>query len=173
MPLKNSISYIVELADKVVRKCGTRDPYKIAKQLGIHILYCPFKKQKGVYKIIKKNRFIFLNDSLDETTEKIVLWHELGHDALHKKQAVRGTFQEFNIFDMGKNRMEYEANIFAAQVALPDDDILEYIEMGYDIAQIATAMNSDINLVALKTDTLISQGYRLRKQEHKSNFLKD
>lgn len=68
--------------------------------------------------------------------------------------------------------MEYEANIFASQVALPDDDFLELAERGYDTQQIARTLNSDINLVALKADTLISQGYRLRPQEHTNDFLK-
>ena len=43
---------------------------------------------------------------------------------------------------------------------------------GYDIQQIARAMCSDINLIALKVDTLIAQGYQLRKQEHQNDFLK-
>ncbi len=73
---------------------------------------------------------------------------------------------------MRENRMEYEANIFASQASLPGDTILEYIENDYDIQQIARAMSSDINLVALKVDTLIAQGYQLRKQEHRSDFLK-
>lgn len=73
---------------------------------------------------------------------------------------------------MRENRMEYEANIFALQASLPDDTILEYIENGYDIQQIVRAMSSDINLVALKVDTFIAQGYQLRKQEHRSDFLK-
>ena len=75
-------------------------------------------------------------------------------------------------FDMRENRMEYEANIFASQASLPDDTILEYIENGYDIQQIARALCSDINLIALKVDTLIAQGYQLRKQEHQNDFLK-
>jgi ABC-type uncharacterized transport system substrate-binding protein len=45
-------------------------------------------------------------------------------------------------------------------------------ENGYDIQQIARAMHSDINLVALKTDTLIAQGYRFRHQEYRNQFLK-
>ena len=73
---------------------------------------------------------------------------------------------------MRENRMEYEANIFVSQASLPDDTILEYIENDYDIQQIARAMSSDINLVALKVDTLIAQGYQLRKQKHRSDFLK-
>ena len=99
--------------------------------------------------------------------EQIVLWHEIGHDVLHRQEAVSaGGFKEFNIFDMRENRMEYEANVFAAQASLPDDTIIEYIKQGYDI------QHSDINLVALKVDTLNSQGYNFRKQEHRNDFLR-
>lgn len=68
--------------------------------------------------------------------------------------------------------MEYEANMFAAQIALPDEEILEYIYGGYDVGQIARAMSSDINLVALKVSELNTRGYRFREQEHRSDFLK-
>ena len=89
-----------------------------------------------------------------------------------REEFLFGGFQEFNIFDIRDSRMEYEANIFATQIALPDDDFLELAEQGYDVQQIARTMHSDVNLVALKADTLISQGYRLRPQEHRNNFLK-
>ena len=36
---------------------------------------------------------------------------------------------------MANNRMEYEANLFASQISLPDDEILDYIYEGYDAAQ--------------------------------------
>ena len=132
-----------------------------------------FKKQRGAYKVLMRNRFIFIKDDLHPVMERIVMLHEIGHDALHREEAVKaGGFKEFNIFDMRQSRMEYEANIFASQISLPDDEILEYIENGYDIQQIARAMHSDINLVALKTDTLIAQGYRFRHQEYRNQFLK-
>ena len=73
---------------------------------------------------------------------------------------------------MRDQRMEYEANMFAAQIALPDDVILEYIYGGYDVGQIARIMCSDINLVALKVSELNMQGHRFREQEHRSSFLK-
>lgn len=38
-----------------------------------------------------------------------------------------------------KFTFECNGNIFASQISLPDDEILEYIEMGYDIQQIAIA----------------------------------
>lgn len=98
---------------------------------------------------------------------------ELGHDSLHGAEATKiGGFEEFNIFDMWDGRMEYEVNLFASQITLPDDDFLELAVRGYDTQQIARALNSDVNLVALEADTLISQGYRLRPQEHRNDSLK-
>ena len=155
-----STSEIVRKANQLVIQCGTRDPHKIAEELDIEIMYCSFKAQRGAYKVIMRNRFMFVKDDLHPVMENNVLLHELGG------------FEEFNIFDIRDSRMEYEANIFATQIALPDDDFLELAEQGYDVQQIASAMHSDVNLVALKADTLISQGYRLRPQEYKNRFLK-
>lgn len=166
-------SEIVKRANSIYKKYDTRNPYALADVMNITILPHKFKLQRGAYKVILNNRFIFIKDDLSPVMEKIVLLHEIGHDVLHRHEAIaNGGFKEFNIFDMRQNRMEYEANIFASQISLPDDEILEYIERGYDIQQIAGAMHSDINLVALKNDTLISQGYRFRPQEHRSDFLK-
>lgn len=166
-------SKIVEKANQIYKRCNSRDPYAIADDLGIKIIECPFNSQRGAYKVIKRNRFIFIKEDLDQVMKNIVLLHEIGHDILHRSEATRiGGLQEFEIFNMRNNRMEYEANIFASQLGLDDDEFLKYCEYGYDVQQIAAAMNSDINLIALKADTLISQGYRLRRQEHRNDFLK-
>ena len=71
---------------------------------------------------------------------------------------------------MTNSRMEYEANVFAAQLMLPDDETLEYIYQGYDVAEIAARMNSDINLVALKVSHLNNHGYNFREQEYRNRF---
>ena len=163
---------IAKKADRIVRRCETRDPHAAAEALGIMILYRDFRQQRGVYKVILRNRFIFLKSDLSPIQEKIVLWHEIGHDVLHRHEAAAaGGFQEFNLFDMQGSRLEYEANLFAAQASLPDGQILEYIDRGLSLAQIAQAMYSDVNLVALKADILIAQGHPLRRQEHQSDFL--
>ena len=164
---------IVKIVNRLIDRCGTRNPYKVAKELGINIIYRNFNKQRGAYKGILKNRFIFLKNGMHPVVEQIVLWHEIGHDVLHRQEAVAaGGFKEFNIFDIRENRMEYEANIFASQVALPDDDFIELAERGYDTQQIARALSSDINLVAIKGDLLRSQGYQFNHQDHRNDFLK-
>ena len=149
---------IVQTANKLVDTLGTRDPHRIARELGIEVIPVNFKRQRGAYKVLMRNRFIFIKNDLHPVMESIVMLHEIGHDVLHRKEAVKaGGFKEFNIFNMQESRMEYEANVFASQVSLDDEEILEYIRYGYDIQQIASAMHSDTNLVALKTDALITR----------------
>ena len=166
----NSTDNIIRRADALVRSTGTRDPERIAEALGIIVMDVNFEKQKGIYKVILRNRFIFIKSDLSEVMRRIVLLHEIGHDQLHRRLA--DEFREFQIFDMRGNVMEYEANLFAAQIALPDEEILEYIRSGYDAAQIAMATASDINLVALKVSELSRRGYAFRNVDHRSDFLK-
>ena len=96
-----STSKIVQKANRLVSLCGTRDPHKIAKEVGVEVLYYPFKLQRGAYKVIMRNRFMFVKEDLHPVMENIVLLHELGHDTLHRDEATRtGGFKEFNIFDI-------------------------------------------------------------------------
>ena len=156
----------------LIKKYKTNDPFVIAKALGIEILYSDdLKRLKGMYRVIKRNRFIILNNKNSPEMSRIVCAHELGHDQLHREFAKNTPFQEFVLYDMA-SRHEYEANVFAANLLLDDSEVLEYIENGYDTLQIASATETDINLVALKVDYLIRNGHNLIKQEHNSKFLK-
>lgn len=70
-------------------------------------------------------------------------------------------------------KSEYEANIVAAEILLDTDELLDYVyRYGYTSEQIAKAMNTDINLVALKVAHLAETGYDLHRLEHRSDFLK-
>ena len=113
------------VGEKLVKRCGYRDPFEIARQLGINVMLC-------------------------ENTP----------------------IHEFMLYDM-KSKPEYEANIVAAEILMDSDEVLRYIyEYGYTAEQIASAMSTDINLVALKVAHLATLGYNLHALEHKSNFLK-
>ena len=67
--------------------------------------------------------------------------------------------------------MELEANRFAAEVSLPDEDVLEYIYQGLNMETIAKRMNSNVNLVALKIENLNWRGYSFQKPDRQANFL--
>mgnify|MGYP005754459311 CR=1 FL=1 len=53
-------SEIVRKANFIVSQCCTRDPHRITKELGIEVLYYPFNRQRGAYKVIMRNRFMFI-----------------------------------------------------------------------------------------------------------------
>ena len=160
-----------KVGSDLVRRCGTRDPFQIAKELGIIVLE-NFGQLKGMYRVVKKNRFIFLNQDLSPQTKRIVCAHEIGHDRLHRVLAKGDGLQEFVLYKMN-SIPEYEANIVAAEILLNSDEVLEYIyDYGYTSAQIAQAMHTDINLVALKIAHLAETGHKLRRMEYRSSFLK-
>ena len=168
-----SAEYLTEIGRDLVKRCGTRDPFRIADDLGIIVLHnSDVVKLKGMYRVIKRNRFIFINENLSEQMQKIVCAHEIGHDRLHQHLAKGDGLREFVLYDM-TTTPEYEANIVGAEILLDTDEILEYIyDYGYTSEQIARAMHTDINLVALKVAHLAQSGYDLRRIDHKSNFLK-
>ena len=76
------------------------------------------------------------------------------------------------LYDM-RTKPEYEANIVASEILLDNDELLEHLYRDrYSAEQIARAMHTDINLVALKIAHLNELGYDLRPLEHRSDFLK-
>ena len=96
----------------------------------------------------------------------------LGHDQLHRELAAGGAMQEFVLYDMA-SRSEYEANVFAADLLLDEEQMLDYmIHYRYDAEQIAQVMDTDINLVALRAAGLSYRGYKLNKLESRTDFLK-
>ncbi len=155
----------------LVKRCGTRDPFLMAERLGIHVYEENFGRLKGMYRVILRRRCIFINRDLDEDTRRIVCAHEIGHDRLHRDLAQGSGLQEFMLYDMTA-RPEYEANLVAAAILLPTDEVLDYIyTYRYDAPRLAKAMRTDVNLVALKIASLREQGYDLQKPEHDSRFL--
>lgn len=51
---------IVQTANRLVDTFGTRDPHRIAQALGIEVISVDFKRQRGAYKVLMRNRFIFI-----------------------------------------------------------------------------------------------------------------
>ena len=162
----------VAKADELIGLYGRCSPSQLARELDIEVLERDFKSQKGAYKLILKNRFIFIKRDLCDSMKKLVLLHERGHDRLHRDRANDcGGFCEYDIFDMQDRAMEYEANLFAAEFLISDEELYECINCGYDINMTAAALGTDINIVALKTDILRRRGAQLCSQPHNNKFL--
>lgn len=87
-------AYLSKVGNDLVNRLGTRDPFRIAHELGIEVLFCEdFGPLKGMYRVIKRNRFIFINKDLSPRMQTIVCAHEIGHDQLHT-----GAWQRMTLF---------------------------------------------------------------------------
>ena len=47
---------IVQTANRPVDTLGTRDPHRIAHELGIEVIPMNYKRQRGAYKVILRTR---------------------------------------------------------------------------------------------------------------------
>ena len=148
----------------------------LAEQLGIKLYYRKdFDKLLGFYTIIESQPCIFINARLENKTLQMVLAHEIGHDRLHKDFAINSVIGEHSLFD-SKNRMEYEANAFAAHLLISTSQLEDYLKEGASINETASEFNVDINLILIKLLEMKKLGSELDltriPQMPKGNFLK-
>lgn len=59
---------------------GSRDPVTIARYAGIQIAVLPLGNISGNYKLLKRKRWIFINEDIpsDSSLFRVVVAHELG-----------------------------------------------------------------------------------------------
>lgn len=154
--------YIYSKATEMVKQTGTRNPMKIASEIGVMLRYSEeLDKLLGLYTYRWKHRIILLNDKMEEIMARMFCAHELGHDALHRDIAKGEGLKEFVLFNM-KDTTEYEANAFAAHLIIDDDDIYSMSKDKYDVVQMAKMLNVNINLVLIKLQELNKLGYDFR-----------
>lgn len=149
---------IAKISEDLIKKHGTRNPFELAEAEGINLQFCPeFQTLKGMYKVILRQRFIFLNGNMKRREAKQVLAHELGHDALHREMAKDSIVQDHFILDMTL-KPEYEANLFAANILLSDEKVLSLLRQGISKDEIAKKTGIPASFVDLKVLILEKKG---------------
>ncbi len=159
---------------KTVKQYQSSDPAVIVRDSPILLSYSEDLRQVlGLYFCRWKHRIIILNASLDTETERMVLAHELGHDALHRDIAKIKGLEETALFQMTSSA-EYEANAFAAHLLIRNSDILEYVrDYRYDPWDIARDLHLDVQLVLVKIQEMNRMGFPLKLPEyHDSRFMR-
>lgn len=165
----NSLSAVIQKSEGLVSRFDTRDPFEICRRAGIKLfLHDDFQSLKGMYRVILRSRCIFLNNNLSEEEKRIVLAHELGHDALHR--AYSGSLQDSVLWDFSL-RPEYEANLFAANLLLSDGDVLELVEEENLLDRAAARLGVPPELLALKLTLLREKGHPFPDLPHEVRFL--
>jgi len=162
---------IIEIATRLKEVYNTQNPFEIAENMGIIIWREHLGNLKGLYKYNKKNRYIILNNNLNEIEQKIVCAHELGHDILHRNITV-AAFNEYTLVsDVGKR--EYEANLFACEILISDEQVIELIDNSWTVSQMACYLHTDMHLLLIKLKGMKEKGYDVNVPlDYDSCFLK-
>ena len=128
---------------KLVNKYGTRNPFALADAMGIEVqLSNP--GCAGCYMFLKNHRYIFLDQNLDEREKIQVMAHELGHAIMHRKQNCYFIRNKTLLL----SKTEIQANMFAAELLISEEDILEY--QSFTTEQLSRITGYEERLVELR-----------------------
>lgn len=126
------MNYIEKKVLSLVRKYNQRDPFILAKKLGIEIIENDLGEVFGYYTEINRIKFIFINSKLSESEKKFVCSHELGHAILHSKITTPCLMHFKNINDI---KIECEANKFAVKLLMDGSHKDYYIDNKFKIME--------------------------------------
>ena len=158
----SSIDYIAGIADSLARKHKTRDPYELCDALGVRIRRKDLGTDiKAYYFYHSRIRNIVLNYRVSEAIQRILVAHELGHDRLHQEMAMLRGFREVELFDAALPA-EYEANLFAAELLIEDDEVLKLLnDDDKSFFGVASELYVPAALLDFKFRVLKHKGYRI------------
>ena len=133
---------------RLVKKHDTRDPFKLAAQLGIVIMYEPLGSIYGYYSKSHQIKVIHVNVNLPFQKQILTVAHELGHAVQHS--GVNTAFlKKSTLFSTDK--LEIEANTFAVELLLPDELFNIHECAGFTIYDAIEEKGVPIELLSLKT----------------------
>ena len=119
------MNYIEKKVLSLVHKYNQRDPFLLAKKIGINLIENDLGEVFGYYTQIKRIKFILINSNLSESEKRFVVAHELGHAILHSKITTPCLMHLKNINEI---KIECEANKFAVQLLVDGSHKDYYIE---------------------------------------------
>ena len=140
---------IKDIANGLFEQYNTNNPFEICDYLGITVLkHNMGSKLYGFFQRTEDNiEILHINNTLDEYMQKYICAHELAHAILHVNLSI--AFFINNPL-MVKGRYEIEADRFAAELLINDNDIdLTYIN-GMTIEQIAAYYRVPKEIIELK-----------------------
>lgn len=153
-------------AQEILAQYASRDPERLYKPLGLSLYTCPdFQDLKGMYVWVEDRPCVFIKADLPRSHRDLILAHELGHHLLHQDLlAGLKILQDHSFMDMA-SQPEIEANLFAADLLIPDQDFLDLAEAGSSLDQLAVFFGQPVGLVQAKASLLHWQGIPLRLPE--------
>lgn len=166
-----TINYIVNQVELLIKKTGSRDPYAICDFLDYKIHYMDLQQRlKAYYFYQSRINNIIVDENVIEAFRPVLIAHELGHGILHKEIAMMSGFQELEVLEKRSNQpLEYEANLFAAELLIEDDAVLKLLNE-YTFFETASILNVPAALLDFKFASLKIKGYGIKPLQYENSL---
>lgn len=129
------------IAENLVARYRTRDPFEIAEQIGILVLDVPLTDVLGFTQKVQRQPIIYLSDNLENHQRNLICAHELGHICLHDNMNSIFLSRTTQVIT---GRYETEAQHFAVDLLFDDYDLQDYLS--YPISTVANILGVDDDL---------------------------
>lgn len=134
-----------KVVSKLVKEHKTRDPFEIADNLGIIVLFEELGSINGYYNTAFRQKFIHINCNLPRYKKIFAAAHELGHALLHPNSNTPFLREKTYLL---VDKLEIEANNFAVNLLITDEDLEENKEL--TIGQLALLYGYNEKLIQLR-----------------------
>jgi Zn-dependent peptidase ImmA (M78 family) len=146
----------------IKRKYQETDLDRLCRDMGItvidHNTTMSVEDFKGMSMVQCRIPVILLNSKLKEDIRQVVLAHEIGHVVLHRQLTALRGFHDFDLFGMN-DHCEYEANVFAAELILDNEEVLDVLNQDMSFFGAAKTLCVPPELLDFKFRVLKQQGY--------------
>lgn len=115
---------------KLITEHETRNPYKIAKNLGIIVIEEELGEVYGYYNKVNRIKMLHINSELNNKRQLYICGHELGHAICHPDEI---TPQLSNASITSELKIEKEADYFATNLLINDEYKELYNPTKYEI----------------------------------------
>lgn len=166
---------------------GQTEPIQLANYLDIELIFSTnLRNVLGMYTKINHIPFIFINENLAESVQKLVIAHELGHAILHTNEIKEDLFISDDLSNLGQKLIisyEHEANLFAAFLLINQAELKELSEQNLSIIEISQTLSICPELLiyffrAIRKDASLARDcriksshlYKLINQQQSINF---
>ena len=152
-------AYIYKEVEKLAKRFKTRDPFQILEGLNVVVGETDrYEKLKGYCFMSCQTIYVMISSFLSEEEKRIVAAHELGHVVLHRAQLKLAPMKDEYLYNM-KDNTEYQANLFAADLLLEDDEIDKMSKNeDLDYFGFCSSLYSSPELMSFKLYSLIQRG---------------
>ena len=167
---------IYDQAQRCRKRFHTSDPYELLNGMGAVLVPStkyPRDGLRGYCTVMNKTKYVVINANQPEEEQRVVAAHEAGHLILHKTQLKAGAMSDFDVYNV-KSRLERQANFFAADFLINDDDVMDVMQSHEaDFFEAARALLIPAPFFAFKLYSMVRRGYNMSVPlELNSTFLK-